>query len=102
MQIRRSAGVREECLFEWSLRALPAIVVHHDVGTLAEAGQRLVRRGRGIDSQFHRVRIRQQVCVEKFRAFWIDLAVLLLELGILSSVGGAGIALSQRFAGSHG
>ena len=44
----------------------------HDVGTLAEAGERLVRRGRGIDAQLHRVGIRQQMRVEQLRILRIE------------------------------
>ncbi len=65
LEIRRGAGVSEERLLEGRLRALPAIVVHHDVGTLTEAGERLVGRGRRIDPDLHRVGIRQQMGVEQ-------------------------------------
>ena len=50
----------EEGFFKSGLGAFPAIVIHHDVGTLAEAGERLVRRSRGIDTKFHCVGIGQE------------------------------------------
>src|SRR6185437_15964959 len=34
LKVRGSAGMSEERLFERSFRAFPAIIVHHDIGTL--------------------------------------------------------------------
>ncbi len=82
--------------------ALPAIVVHHDVGTLAEAGERLVRRSRRIDPHLDRIRVGQQVGVEKLGIFRIDLAVFLFELGVFGAVGFGGILLAQGLTRAHG
>ena len=64
LEVRRSAGMSEEGFFERGLGAFSAIVIHHDVGTLAEAGERLVRRRCSIDTQLYRVGIWQEVGVE--------------------------------------
>ena len=91
----------EEGFFESCLRALPAIVIHHDVGTLPEAGERFVRRGRGINAELHCVGIGQQMRIEELRILRINFPVLLLELGVLGAVCLAGIPFPQRVAGTH-
>ena len=88
----------KERFFEGCFRALPAIVIDHDVGTLAEAGQRLMRRRRGVDAKLYRIRIRQEMRVEHLRILRIDLAVLLLERRVLGAILLGGITLTQRFA----
>ena len=64
LKVRRSASMSEEGFLKSGLGAFPAIVIHHDVGTLAEAGERLVRRRRSIDTQLYCVGIWQEVGVE--------------------------------------
>src|SRR5438552_18001780 len=91
----------EEGFFGSCLRALTAIVSHHDVVTLPDAGERFVRRGRAITAELHSVRIGQQMRIEELRILRINFPVLLLELGELGAVCLAGIPFPQRVARTH-
>src|SRR5205085_1355011 len=87
--------------FESGLSTFPAIIIHHDVGTLAEARERLVRRRRSIDPKLYGIGIWQEMSIEELRIFRIKLAVFLLKLSVFRSVSLRGIALPQHITGAH-